>query len=341
MSIERFKFNRDEVGQVEALLDEVMARYDSVEDADFLNELEVWAHELPRRFRKELYRFKLEEPTSAMIVVSGFPVDDERIGDTPTHWKDRVHPSPTLREETMLMLSASLLGEPIGWGTQQSGFLVHDIMPIPGKEKEQLGAGSEELLWWHTEDAFHPYRGDYLGMFCLRNFDQVPTTFASMEGIRLSDEDKRVLFERHFTIRPDESHLMKNKPNGHQVDPILSEAYSKIDEMNTEPEKIAVMSGDPTSPYLRLDPYFMDRIHDEQAQAALDRFVEQVDRRIEDVPMGQGEFCFVDNFKGVHGRKPFKARYDGKDRWLKRVNVVRDLRKSRDARKSAADRVIV
>jgi len=34
----------------------------------------------------------------------------------------------------------------------------------------------------------------------------------------------------------------------------------------------------------------------------------------------------------VHGRKPFTARFDGTDRWLKRVCITRDLRKSRDAR---------
>jgi hypothetical protein len=34
----------------------------------------------------------------------------------------------------------------------------------------------------------------------------------------------------------------------------------------------------------------------------------------------------------VHGRKPFKARHDGTDRWLKRLDVTLDLRKSRAAR---------
>jgi alpha-ketoglutarate-dependent taurine dioxygenase len=53
-----------------------------------------------------------------------------------------------------------------------------------------------------------------------------------------------------------------------------------------------------------------------------------------------GDFCFIDNFQAVHGRKPFKARFDGTDRWLRRINVVRDLRKSRDSRLSAAGRVL-
>jgi alpha-ketoglutarate-dependent taurine dioxygenase len=56
--------------------------------------------------------------------------------------------------------------------------------------------------------------------------------------------------------------------------------------------------------------------------------------------MESGDFCFLDNYRVVHGRKPFKARHDGTDRWLKRVNVVRDLRKSRTARQSAMARTI-
>jgi alpha-ketoglutarate-dependent taurine dioxygenase len=53
-----------------------------------------------------------------------------------------------------------------------------------------------------------------------------------------------------------------------------------------------------------------------------------------------GDFVFIDNYRAVHGRKPFKARYDGNDRWLKRINITRDLRKSRDARLSSTERLI-
>ncbi|HYG65572.1 MAG TPA: arginine beta-hydroxylase, Fe(II)/alpha-ketoglutarate-dependent, partial [Thermoanaerobaculia bacterium] len=61
---------------------------------------------------------------------------------------------------------------------------------------------------------------------------------------------------------------------------------------------------------------------------------------LKDVVLEPGEICFIDNFKAVHGRRAFRARYDGEDRWLKRVNIVRDLRKSRAVRPSAASRTI-
>ena len=85
----------------------------------------------------------------------------------------------------------------------------------------------------------------------------------------------------------------------------------------------------------------MDPVRDnDEAQAALDELIRQVDEVIEDHALAPGDFIFVDNYKAVHGRKPFKAHYDGTDRWLKRVNITRDLRKSRDGRLSPDSRVI-
>lgn len=330
----------DEAGAVQALLSELTARHDSVEDPEFLRHCNVYAHELPRRVRMHLNDFKLYEPPSACCVISGYPIDDERIGFTPTHWKNRVKPSPVLAEDMLLVLFGSLLGEVIGWATQQDGSIVHDIVPIKGHEGEQLGSGSEQPLWWHTEDAFHPCRGDYLGMMCLRNPDKVATTFANLEQVELSEQQRRLLFDSHFTIRPDESHLIKNKPDPQSVDGVLGASYEHIEEMRSKPEKIAVLSGDPRSPYVRIDPYFMDKVENEEAQQALDDFIRVLDQKLSDLVLLDGDLCFIDNFKGVHGRRPFRARYDGKDRWLKRVNITRDLRRSRISRPSAENRVI-
>jgi alpha-ketoglutarate-dependent taurine dioxygenase len=57
-----------------------------------------------------------------------------------------------------------------------------------------------------------------------------------------------------------------------------------------------------------------------------------MDDHLRDLRLEAGDFCFIDNFRVVHGRKPFTPRHDGTDRWLKRINVTCDLRKSRGAR---------
>jgi len=229
--------------------------------------------------------------------------------------------------------------------TQQDGHIIHDVMPIKGHEHEQLGSSSEELLWWHTEDAFHPYRCDYLGMMCLRNLDQVETTMGYPDWTQLSPRTIDILFEPRFTIHPDESHLEKNRSDitrrtGTQQ-LMLESSYEKINSMNKNPEKISILFGDRKSPYVRIDPYFMDPLKDdEEAQQALDQLIKNIDANLFGKALQPGDFIFIDNYRVVHGRKSFKARFDGFDRWLKRANITRDLRKSRATRSSNTSPVI-
>jgi Fe(II)/alpha-ketoglutarate-dependent arginine beta-hydroxylase len=332
--------NESEARDVCELVGGLAAQYGSAEHPELLAESTVLAHELPRRVRKTLNEFRLFEPSDAICRVGGYPIDDGKIGPTPSHWKERQTRCVPVQEEILLVLLGSLLGDVIAWSTQQDGAVVHDIAPIKSHEHEQLGSGSAEELTWHTEDAFHPCRGDYLGMLCLRNPDRVPTTFAALDVSALDQETVALLFEPHYTIRPDESHLRKNR-----VDPLTGEtlesAQSHIDEMNEKPEKIAVLYGSPGAPYCRIDPYFMDPPEREDARQALDRLIRLIDSRISDVDLDPGEFCFIDNFKAVHGRRPFKARFDGTDRWLKRVNITRDLRRSRASRTSSESRLLL
>lgn len=335
----RLTFLANEVTDIEALLSELTIRYTSPEDPSFLEEADVIAHDLPVRIRREIRAFRLREPQSAVRVLSGWPIRPEKVGPTPSDWRRKSPANHTLEEELLLVLLGSLLGDVIAWSTQQDGRVVHDVLPIKGHEEEQLGTGSQQLLWWHVEDAFHPYRGDYLGLMCLRNPDRVSTTFAAISQVRLTADQVRLLFGNHYTIRPDESHLPKNRGDV-AADELMERAYVKIDKMRTAPEKIAVLFGDLNEPYLRLDPYFMRPADDPDAQRALDALTAQIDNVLQDLVLEPGDVYFIDNYQAVHGRKSFHARFDGTDRWLKRINVTRDLRKSRDARRSAPSRVM-
>ncbi len=336
----KIRLSEQELEDVGSLIDEITSRFDSVECPELLRRASLLADELPRRLRAAFLDFRLDEPEGGVLVVGGYAIDEERLGPTPMHWHGGDGRSPALREEVYCALLACALGEPIAWRTQQGGRVVHDVLPIRGHEGEQLGSGSEQVLWWHTEDAFHPYRGDYLQMMCLRNPDRVPTTVGSLAAARLAPEHLELLFEPHFTIRPDESHLPKNRPpDAAAAAPAGS--YAQIEALQSRPPKLAVLFGDPASPYLRLDPYFMDPVEDSPAaQAALDALVAAIEASLWDLHLEAGEVCFIDNYRVVHGRRAFRARYDGRDRWLKRLNIARDLRKSRTAREASSSRVI-
>jgi Fe(II)/alpha-ketoglutarate-dependent arginine beta-hydroxylase len=336
-----------EINEIKSLVKEVASQYSSVEDNDFLKEAFIIAHELPKRIRSFINDFRLLEPASGVCLISGYPISDEKIGKTPSHWQCRPEVSPALEEEIVFILFSALLGEVVGWSTQQAGHIVHDVLPIKGHEHEQLGSSSEELLWWHNEDAFHPFRGDYLGMMCLRNQEKAATTVAPVDTSQLEPEDVATLFEPRFTIRPDESHLAKNQADNQknrvESDNLLDSAYQKIGQINSEPEKIAVLYGDPKSPYVRIDPYFMDvdkLEKDRVAQQTLNKLINAIENKLTNLVLQPGDFCFIDNYKAVHGRKPFKTLYDGHHRWLKRIIITRDLRKSRSARPTCTSRII-
>jgi Fe(II)/alpha-ketoglutarate-dependent arginine beta-hydroxylase len=295
---------------------EVASHHGSVEEADFLNSASTYAQALPRRLRAFLNAFRLKEP-SGVCVISGYPVDDSKIGKTPTHWRKGAGDSSTMEEEVFLNLCGALLGDAFAWAHQRDGLICQDLAPIEGHENEMIGSGSELDLVWHTEDARYSYRGDYIGLMCLRNPDAVPTTFASIDEVRLDPDRIEVLFEPRFVFRPDPSH-----------------------PTDSEREKAPVLFGNPESPYLRFDPYSMDQPQTEEARSAMDYLIQAIDENLTGVALLPGECLFIDNYKAVHGRSSFKARFDGTDRWLKRINIARDLRKSRSVRKAPASRVI-
>jgi alpha-ketoglutarate-dependent taurine dioxygenase len=106
-------------------------------------------------------------------------------------------------------------------------------------------------------------------------------------------------------------------------------------------EKASVLFGDPESPYVRFDPYCMDQPEDEETRSAMDYLIRAIDENLRGVALLPGECLFIDNYRAVHGRSSSKARFDGTDRWLKRINIARDLRNSRAVRNAPASRVIL
>ncbi|NJK49500.1 arginine beta-hydroxylase, Fe(II)/alpha-ketoglutarate-dependent [Candidatus Gracilibacteria bacterium] len=336
-----------EIDEIKSLVNEISFQYSSVEDDKFLKEASIIAHELPKRIRTFINDFRLLEPSSGVCLISGYPISDTKIGKTPSHWQHRQKISSALEEEIIFILFSALLGDVIGWATQQAGHIVHDVIPIKGHEYEQLGSSSKELLWWHNEDAFHPFRGDYLGMMCLRNQEKAATTVAPVDTSYLKPEEIAILFEPRFTIRPDESHLVKNQSDGQKTqtnsDNLLSSSYQKMSAIDSEPEKISVFYGDPKCPYVRIDPYFMDidkLKKDDEALKTLNKLIQSIESNLTNLVLQPGDFCFIDNYKAVHGRKPYATVYDGQHRWLKRIIITRDLRKSRSARSSCTSRII-
>lgn len=344
---QKYILNNEEIDHIFTLTDLIHQRYQTFDQIEFLNELPAFAHKLPAALVKHLTQFKYMPHARGYTVVSGFPVDDVALGATPSSWSLTTNNDTCWRHCIFSMLCSSILGEPFAWLTQQDGRLIHDVLPMKIYENEQLGCGSKDELTWHTEDAFHELRGDYLVFMCLRNHDGIPTTVGRPDFSRLSNEELDILFEPQFVIRPDHSHLAKNESQNRAMtrkddpDELIDIAYQLIEKRQLEGDRLSVLFGCKKAPYLRVDPYFMTNVElPAQAQHALDKLVSLIDESIHNVTLQAGEIAIFDNYKVVHGRRSFAARYDGTDRWFKRINVTRDLRKSRHVRTNEESRTI-
>jgi hypothetical protein len=87
---------------------------------------------------------------------------------------------------------------------------------------------------------------------------------------------------------------------------------------------VPVLTGTWDEPFLTFDADLMIGA-DREAEDALGQLRALVEQRHTGVVLSAGDLLVVDNHVAVHGRSPFRARFDGTDRWLQRAFVVTDL----------------
>jgi Fe(II)/alpha-ketoglutarate-dependent arginine beta-hydroxylase len=331
--IARYEMNVSEQDQILELLKRFHPSGLNVSLGD-LRQLAQLAQYLPVQIREFLVDAKFTEKASAYVISAPCLVPPN-LASTPKHWGVESIPKSSLHFEAALIIFASILGDVFAWRTQQGGTFVHDVLPVKGLEYEQLGAGSLTPLSWHTEDAFHKFRGDYIGLGCLRNPDKVATTLASIDALKLSEYESSILHDSRFMIVPDNSHLPKHNLS------VSKDQFHQIDLSTISPETTPLLFGDAKRPFLRIDPDFMRTIEgDIEAKSALAHIYEAINEALIDIHLLAGDFLFIDNYRCVHGRRAFQPRFDGTDRWLKRVNLSRSLRFSQAAGYCDAQRVM-
>jgi Fe(II)/alpha-ketoglutarate-dependent arginine beta-hydroxylase len=156
--------------------------------------------------------------------------------------------------------------------------------------------------------------------------------------------DVDALFEPAFTQMPDNSHRPQHTERSTgdpTIDRLRARSFALIQSWNDNPVKRPVLFGDRHDPYLALDPYHMKTDGwSERSSQAFQGLCDQIEANLKGVALQPGDCVFIDNFRAVHGRKSFRPRYDGTDRWLKRLNITRNLRGSRAWRPTPDHRVI-
>lgn len=312
--------DEDEAHTVEQLARELMDTFTSPHDLALFTELDAVAGAMPLTARRLAARARLGEQVGA-VVFRGIPVHDGQIGPTPENWQSADTPASRLYAFEALLFGA-LLGDPIGWQAQQRGRIVTDIVPTQGMEESLVSSSSTKELGWHTEDAFSPHRADWVGLFCLRNPGSVATTVAGVELDAVPAAIREVLSQPRFYIRPDSAHEVTD---------------------TSELAPRALLTSDDEGAVLRADRDFVEPVEgDDQAVHAFQWLVDHLNSRLYDLVLRPGEMGFINNRVVVHGRRAFVPRFESaRERWLKRVNIVRDVRVTRSGRASTAERAIL
>lgn len=265
--------------------------------------------DLPARVRQALRGFRRHSGPRGALLVRGLPVDDAALPPTPMV-KGSVQRTATVSAASM-MLVASGLGDPAAYLAEKSGAMVQDVVPVPGQEEVQGNVGSA-LLSLHIENAFHPHRPDFVQLLCLR------ADHERVAGLRTS------CVREALPLLREESREALHRPEFVTVAP---PSFGGGGE--TEPH--SVLSGATEDPDLRVD-FAATRALTDRAGAALAELETSLTAVEHTIQLVRGDLAIVDNRVTVHGRTAFRPRYDGGDRWVQRVFVLTDLRRSRDLR---------
>ncbi|MER6074799.1 TauD/TfdA family dioxygenase [Streptomyces sp. NPDC001817] len=275
--------------------------------------LQIFAR-MPTELLQRVLDFGRHPDTPGVGYVRNLPVDP-RLPDTPRDGR----PSPdkaTFVAEGVLLGLSGLLGEPVGFATEKSGQLVHDVVPVASGARTQTNQGSVVFLNFHN-DIVHDPSGrydlaspDFLVLSCLRADREgvAGTYYADARDIcRVLDEATlRTLRSPQFRMNAPGSYV-RDVARGAEV---LSDPVPMISGPEECPEVSAAANG--------------VRPLDDAAQSALDRLQAACRAVAHHVLLRPGEALLINNRKGLHARSPFTAHYDGRDRWLQRTYVRRN-----------------
>lgn len=289
---------------------------EGLDDEHLLTRIRTRAHRLSTELVEMLTRFRISSNEYGSLLLRGLPVGE--LPSTPTDGSGPKWPELPMAD-TALSLVMSVLGDPICYADEKKGALIQDVAPVEHSEEHQENSGSV-YLEFHTENGFHPFRPDFIGLLCLRADHERVASTATSAIVRalplLPDAVINVLRRPLFRIR-----VSRSFTSG-VGDPRFS-------------SPAPVLSGDLSRPELRVDFHASEPLTSEAAEA-LDALKDAMERVLVGAVLEPGDLFVVDNRTAAHARSGFQPQYDGQDRWLRRMSVVTDLRASGHVRQGVS-----
>ncbi|MEB8340241.1 TauD/TfdA family dioxygenase [Streptomyces endophyticus] len=303
--------------EVRDLLGDRLARdRDPFEDID-----EASAHchqafaQLPLDALRSLLDFGRHPDAPGVTFVRNLPVD-RLLPPTPRDGGPSLGKRTFVAEGVLLGLSG-LLGEPVGFLSEREGRLVHDVVPVARGAATQTSQGSTVFLTFHNDlvhdrqECYSRPGPDFVVLNCLR---------ADREGAAATyyaDARDVVGLLDGATLDVLRSPVFRMNAPGGFVSALVEghEAYS---------DPVPVLRGPGEFPEV-VSAANGVRPLTTAGRAALETFQTACRAVAHEVRLAPGQALLLHNRKGVHARSRYTARYDGRDRWLQRTYVRRNL----------------
>lgn len=259
---------------------------------------------LPDEVLRAVHRYRCGAMPGDVLLLRGLLPPDIDFGPTPSRG-DVIPDGGSAQCAALYLLAVMLLvGEPFNFRTFYRGLLVQQVVPTPRKAYTQTGESSAGMLDWHVEDGFTAERCDHFGLLCVRGAPGANTLYACTSDIALPEQVLATLREPRFLMLPDTAHTLS--------------------EWHAQP--MAVLRGQGAAQEICFDAHYLSAVAgDDAAAAALGQLRGALDRAQRAHELTRGDLIILDNRRVVHARSPFKARYDGTDRWLMRTMVCASI----------------
>jgi len=314
-----YTLDETELVTIDKIINDLLVSHSTVETDHFQRECERQSESLPDRLLHFLQTSSSAPNGLDYFRVGGFEIDQNTIGPSPRNWDVSWSNVTTFREEAFQCLISSAVGRVFGWKTQENGRFVRHVTPNAEDCEKQLGGSSSVELLWHTEEAFHPRRADFVTLMCYRNVEKAATNIAPLKQTSIDPDVMSLLRKERFFITPDDSHQKEN--NTSQQWYPQDEKFCKIEDWTRQPQKVAVLQGNVANRFIVDQAYMFAHSDDKEGLRALDHFHCALDAACYPVVLNAGDMLIFDNHRVAHGRSIFVPAETTQKRWIRRTNV--------------------
>lgn len=261
------------------------------------------ARELPAPLRAAVTALAAPSCTAGVLVVSGLEVG--HVPATPPDNTRGIGRALLLTREQAII--GALLGDHLAYEAEGHGHLFQDMVPNAELADTQQSQGSRAELEAHTEQCFSPLRPHYLSLACHRGHPDAATYFMTVNELakRFTADELAQLSSPRWITFVDESFLE------HVTGPARRGPMGILGQSGGQPQ-------------LLVDQDLMNGI-DDKAHALLQKVIRCYVEHRERHTLQSGDLLFLNNRKVIHGRSPFPASFDGRDRFVSRGFIVEDI----------------